>query len=440
MSDQPVSRDVIISFAQQSRWDDLAMHTEDGSKTPLHPAEFLFFRGLALTKLGRPAEAVPIIERGLEISKNSRWGHHLLFNARLASQAIEDAFTKYAEFIECGEDLEDEKAWYVERAADLELFDIADRMNLTREVIRSVPPVPKYALAIQCFCKDDTLEKVFEAACALRRAKEFSLIVLQDNPLKSRKQDIYMGPWNSVRGVLNKWTSRLSESFFSVEFISNTVNLGTTPSCKRLIDYALRRHLGFLFIEDDCILAPAALEWTLYHLENMISTSGPWFVTCESSFFDREDREISEEKMSTLGRLAKSDQLRDVYVMNKFVNSTCFATTKEIWNICGSVRSFTRGCDNLSSFVANRSAGTISPVVPLASDIGMLHELGYSVASYGAQKVRELKNTIVLNNEPFRPDRCRKFDGGVDLLYAGTSKLDDRCLLQLEALYGDGSN
>jgi len=440
MSDQPVSRDVIISLADQSRWSELALHTEDASKTPLHPAEFLFFRGLAVTKLGRPAEAVPIIERGLEIAGNSRWGQHILFNARLASGAIDEAFTQFAAYIETGDDLEDEKAWYVERAADLGLFDIAEKMNATRDVIRSVPPRPKYALAIQCFCKSDTLEKVFEAACALRRAKELSLVVLQDSPLKSRTPEKYFDPWTDVQRMLDKWRSRLAESFFSVEFINNSRNLGTAPSCRRLVDYVVGTHEGFLFIEDDCVLAPTALDWTLYHLENTLNVEGPWFVTCETSFFDREDRAVPDDKMKVLNRLARSDRLRDVYVVNKFVNSTCFATTREIWALCGNVRSFTRGDENLSTLVAKRSAGTISPVVPLASDIGMLHDLGYSVLANGAHNVRELKNTILLGAQDFRPDRCTKFDGSVDLLYGGTSKLDDWCLLQLETLYGDASN
>jgi hypothetical protein len=66
---------------------------------------------------------------------------------------------------------------------------------------------------------------------------------------------------------------------------------------------------------------------------------------------------------------------------------------------------------------------TVSPLVPRASDIGMQHELGYSVTLMGRNNVKETKTTYLMAEGSFEPKESTLFVGNSDLLYAATSVL-----------------
>jgi len=432
MNKQGYSHESLRLLVEAQRWHEIILATDDLSESARQSPGFSFFRGMALTKTGRAAEAIPIIEGGLALSPASRWGNKLLFDAKLANGQTTEAFDTFSRFIDSAVDYEPEKAWYIQQAVELGLLDLAAEMNEKRQVIRDVPRSPRFALGVQCFCKADTLERTFASLCELKNAKTFAIVILQDNELLSSKPEHYAAECQKVTKLISDWYSRLAAVFFSIEYLANERNLGTAPTCRRLLDHIAARYAGFLFIEDDCILAPSALDWTAYHLDNSLSQAGPWFVTCESSFFDREERILTDDMRLRMERIAELKSIKDAFVFNKFVNSTCFATRSEIWKLCANARSFTRGPESLNRLVAARGMKTLAPIVPRAADIGMLHELGYSVANVGADNVGEKKNTYLLSRGQFDPNASRLFEGNTDILYMATSKLDEHAAKVVE--------
>jgi len=211
--------------------------------------------------------------------------------------------------------------------------------------------------------------------------------------------------------------------FFSVEVLQNERNLGTAPTCRRMLDHVANNYSGFVFIEDDCLLAPSALDWCRHHMKKTVNTTGPWFLSAESIFFDRQDREITAEQHKKLADFAGLPAIRNAYHLLNFVPSTCFGTTSDIWRICANVRSFTRGPESLTRYMTAMGRKTVSPLVPRASDIGMQHELGYSVTLMGRNNVKETKTTYLMAEGSFEPKESTLFVGNSDLLYAATSVL-----------------
>ena len=434
MSPPALSHVVLQSLAEAHKWDEILIATADLKEQQQTQSGFWFFRGLAMARVGRLAEAFSIIDYGLSINPQSRWGHALRFETARANKQFKEAFEGYASFINASDDSETEKAWYVQCAAELDLLDLAFEMNQKRQVIRDVPELPKYALALQCFCKADTLEHVLQSMLALESSEQFSLIMLQDSVEGSPKRDRYAKGHQDVKDLISKWLPQLQSKFFSVEVLDNKSNLGTAPTCRRLIDYVTTKYDKFVFIEDDCVLVPSALDWITYHLDKTVSINGPWFATCESSYFDKEHRKLEDATKTRLQAIADLPSVRNAYVLNTFVNSTCFATTAEIWKICANYRSFTRGPESLTRFVKTKGMTTVAPIVPRSSDIGMLHELGYSVANVGAENVQEKKDVYLMFQGIFDPDTCKLYDGDRDLLYRATSRLDENDIQKVEAL------
>lgn len=376
-----------------------------------------------------------MIERGLALEPESRWGNSILFEAYRLSGQAKVGLERFAAFINSADDYESEKTWFVQWAAEFDMLDLAAEMNEKRDVIRNVPKMPRFALGIQCFCKADTLEKVFLSLLALDNAQKFSLVIIQDciDPVSNR--DRYFSGHREVRNTIKRYLHEFQNKFYSVEYLSNQSNLGTAPTCRRLVDHICSKYDGFVFIEDDCVLAPSALDWAAYHLENTISPKGPWFVTCESSYFDKELKTLTEPTKQRLAAIAAQDAIKNSYIYNDFVNSTCFATTSDIWEICASYRSFTRGPESLTRFVKTKGAKTVAPIVPRCADIGMLHELGYSVANMGAENVRERKDTFIMAQGPFDGASCQLYEGNKNLLFDATSNLSEKSIDALEAIF-----
>ena len=139
------------------------------------------------------------------------------------------------------------------------------------------------------------------------------------------------------------------------------------------------------------------------------------------------------ETLARLGRIAAHPKLRNAYYQLAFVPSTCFGTTAAIWAMCAEVRSFTRGPESLSRYVRALRRLSIGPVVQRASDIGMLHPLGYSVTNRGRDMVGEQKETYLLAPGRFDAAASALYRGNFDLLYAATSQVDEYHLRLLEA-------
>jgi tetratricopeptide (TPR) repeat protein len=414
---------ILQELVADEKWAEILRRTESPSNGQHLTAGHHFFRGLAQLHVGTAQIALDSINRGLALNPNSDWGNQLAFEARLTLGEADTAFAKFKDYIERAPGREPQKAWYVQKASEMGLFHIAAEMNETREVITAGRQRPQYALALQCFSKADTLAKTFASLGTLDSTKEFGLVIIIDSCNGSNLNQKHVKGNADVKRLVAAEIPQLMDLFFSVEVLQNERNLGTAPTCRRMLDHVTNIYSGFVFIEDDCLLAPSALEWCQHHLKMTVHTTGPWFVSCESIFFDRQTREITAEQEKHLAEFAAQPGIRNAYHLLNFVPSTCFGTTSEIWKLCANVRSFTRGPESLTRYMTTMGRKTVSPVVPRASDIGMQHELGYSVTLMGRANVKETKTTYLMAEGKFDPDDSTPIVGSIDRLYAATSLL-----------------
>lgn len=434
--DTPLSIEFLEQLAQKENWPEIVRCTDGISREQQKFPAYWLFRGLALLKMNEPYRAEAPLREGLQAaapaSPSSRWGSKMLFDCLLATGRDDEAFAFFKSFIFSSPDHESEKNWFVEKASERNLFSLAAEVNETRRPITVARPQPRYALALQCFAKADTLERVLAELLQLHNAKQFALVILQDSAQGSTSRERYLPGTAAVAQTLAKWLPQLSRHFYSVELFENETNLGTAPSCRRLLDIICSRYSGFLFIEDDCLLAPAALDWAAFHLEHSIHHLGSWFFSCESAFFNSESSSVNAENLLALQKLAEHRELRFSYSFENFVPSTCFGTSAQLWQLCRQVRSFTRGPESLSLYMKMLSRKTLMPVVPLASDIGMQHSLGYSVMTVGREKIAERKNTFLLQRLAFQAPECQKCNIENSLIYEATSRCNPLAIAALE--------
>lgn len=393
-----------------------------------HAAILKLFRAESLRQLERLDDALLVVDEALQLRPHDNWGQAIRFELLLKLGRVDDAFDGLRHHVLHGNpEAETLKATLVDRAVSLGRFDLAGEVNEARAVIQASRPRARHAVAIQCFNKPDTLEQVFRHLLACEGTRAFGLVILQDSAVGSPKQDRYQADTEAVQALIGQWLPRLLQAFESVELLQNPRNLGTAPSCRHLLDRVSERFDGVLFIEDDCLLAPDALAWTQHLLQHHIHPSGCWFGTCESIFFDARERTVAPEVLARLSRYAELDEAHSAYLTLNFVPSTCFITTAQIWRLCAGVRSFTRGPESLSKFVAGTPHRTAAPVLPRAADVGMLHDNGYSVAQLGKGNVKEIKNTYLLSRR-FDPAAARRYPRHEGTLFAATVKFDPAAL------------
>jgi len=421
-------------LSEQGDWSALLDLTECIGDLASPLPEQHFFRATALLRLGDLPAADSHICNGLSLEPYSIWGRQLKFEVDISLGKVDEAFHQLAAFVRANDDgeLEDVKALLVLKAVEFGKFSLAKAINETRSVIQDVPAPPRYAICVQFFNKADTLALTLECLIKARQAKDFALVLIQDSSRETPAGRRYINECAEAEATFIQFLPRLSEIFFSVEFMKNKKNLGTAPTCRRVLDSVCRRYAGFLFIEDDCLLSEDALEWSSFHLRTSIVPEGPWFVTAESIFFDAQDRSIDHSFRDRLTRIARDEAVSGSHVLLDFVPSTCFGTTAELWQRCKSVRSFTRGPESLSAYMRRIGVQTLSPLVPRASDIGMQHPLGYSVGNLGQMNVRESKHTVLMSQGRSSTETYLQYSGDIDLFYSATSLLNQDSISELE--------
>ena len=392
-----------------------------------------FFRAIAQLELGEKSSALDCVEAGLVQSPSNRWGQTLAFKCRLELGYIDIAFEKFEEFVTSLEDNADScKVTLVDTAVQHERFDLAVRVNETREVIKSDIDDAEFGVAIQCFNKPDTLERCLSWLLECNGKEFFSVVILQDSEVGSNKEKDYTSDAAEVKLVIAKYLPKMMQYFRRVQIVTNRDNRGTAPSCRILLDLVASQYSGFIFIEDDCLLTKDALFWTIHHLKKNISLYKYWFATCESIYFNTGALPGPSEDQIKLIRhqLARSD-MHSNFVELDFVPSTCFITTSNIWQICRGPRSLVRGPESLTAYLQTLKGKTISPIVPRALDVGMLHTNGYSVAILGKDNVKEHKNTYLWSQGEFIDSSVKLYSGSTNELYSATVNMDSRCLKEI---------
>lgn len=415
-------------------WVDVILLTQSAFDSKRAPWA-LFFRAAAFQELEKLTEAIEAVETGLTLSPDDEWGQAIRFEVLLKLKREDEAFLLLREHLLCSNesngDIESIRAHYVKCAAEYGRFDFAGEINETRAVIKKSKMQARYAVALQCFNKADTLDQVLQHLVKCYDTRRFGLVIIQDSAIGSDRQDIYLPATEKVKAVLADWLPRLMQAFESVEICENSDNRGTAPTCRSLLDHVANRFDGFVFIEDDCLLAPDALQWVSHHLELNIKLSGYWFSTCESIFFDGRTCAPPENSYDIISKYANLSHVRSAYVSLKFVPSTCFITSSEIWAICSNIRSFTRGPESLTKFMSYMPNKILAPVVPRAADVGMLHDFGYSVGMLGKNNVKEQKKTYIMSAGPLNKNKVCYFSDNESILFAASVLFEEEALADI---------
>lgn len=391
------------------------------SEKYIHFNQRFFYLSVALLEKGNYEESIEAANCGLEFFPTSPWGVHVKYRAmkKLSSKRAIDFL--FEEIITTNIRRESLLVECINELVALGDFSRASSINDKRSVFQKVEN-KKYCVCIQTFNKADTLKSLFDSLLQCTNSQDFDVIILQDSHLGSKKQDEYAVKVQAVTEIISHYSTILANSFNSFEYITNRTNMGTAPSCRKLLDHASSKYDGFLFLEDDCILAKDTLAWASFVLENLISSDGPQFGTGESIFFDYSrgtppNQSELESLRSAAGNLSK------YYCKLGFVPSTCFITKSEIWNKFSSIRSFPKGPESLNKFYESIGGKTIFPILARVSDIGMEHEDGYSTANLGKGNVKEIKHTYLTSE--FCPCyiEFESYDGNLDLVFSATSKI-----------------
>lgn len=384
-----------LDMHKQKMWNDILLTYK---KEPAAFASNVDFNILAeaFFHTGSYVESEEFINKSLMISSDNNWSRVIKFNIDVKQVNLTYALDELFSYLEKSSfESETLMRLFIDKSVEIDEFDRASIVNSKRDVIKKGTNSP-YAIAIQCFNKADVLENVFKNLLNCTATVNFELVILQDMYLDSDAEKYSKG-WSDVRNILKIYHPLLMEKFSSVTTIYNKENFGTAPSCRKLLNYTSKVYEGFIFLEDDCLLSKDALILTEEFLKNHINENAYWFATCESINFDAKKYNVSEEEMeSILSKIENIEDLKSLYGELNFVPSTCFITKREIWNKVENIRAFIRGPESLSKFLVGMNKKTIFPLIPRASDIGMLHALGYSVKHLTLAGVKEFKNTYYL--------------------------------------------
>lgn len=415
---------ILTEALEGERFEDILKLTERAVAVGETDASLHFFRARAFLYSDDIDNAFEEVMTGYQMEPNSLWGVHTLVDIRLKRGEVDVALSDLKTYMDSGAaGAEEARLRYLLLCAEHGFLNKAAPVNEEREVIRIISTRRPYCVAIQCFNKPDTLRATLTALLACEGKENYDLAILQDYPNTESRYEENLALCAHVMRTIAEYLPDLMRSFSRVNLISNTSNMGTSPSCRKLLDTVCQDYEGFLFLEDDCILSVDALRWTTHHLDNVIAPEGVWFVGCESIFFDSQGADVSDELRKRLAPLIDSPALDSAHFELMAVTSTCFATLKPIWRMCSNIRSLPRGPECLNRYVTQLNRPTLLPVIPRAKDIGMLHDHGYSVNTMGRANVAEIKSTYLLSKGHYDPQRNYNFSEDAALLYAATSQI-----------------
>ena len=256
--------------------------------------------------------------------------------------------------------------------------------------------MPDYAVVVQCFNKPDTLEAVCRALLACSSTERFGLVFWTDSPINSRDEARFAPAHRDVLTLLEELRPELEGKFASVEIHKNMTNLGPYKTCKLALDHTFKTYNFVVFTEDDGIFAPDALEWFLAcSRTDEFALDRTWAISGESIFFDAREKNVDSCFIQAAIAYVRTEQLADKFAEIGFIPSTCFATSLTKWAEIGETRGQTNGDVDLCRRCEIEQKTCIQPIVARVRDVGMLHDLGYSVSIHSRAGVSEIKNTYV---------------------------------------------
>lgn len=412
-----------IELHKNKQWDDIISLFEETPNSFESNVDFNILSEAYYHK-GDHKSSNTFINKSLQMVSKNNWTRSIKFENDIKLKNIEYALDElYNHLSDINYESETLIRTFIDNSMKIGEFTRSQEVNLKRGVIKNSGN-SSYCIAIQCFNKVDLLEEVFNRLLICTHSGNFELVILQDMYMENDKEKYHEG-WSAVRSLISSYHSALSKKFGTVTTIFNNTNFGTAPSCRKLLNYVAKVYEGFIFIEDDCLLSKDALVLTEEFINSHIDEDNNWFATCESINFDAQKYDIPKSEVdSILSNINNIDTLKDLYCKLDFVPSTCFITKSSIWNKISNIRAFIRGPESLSKYLLMSNKKTLFPLVPRASDIGMLHELGYSVKHLTLAGVKEYKNIYYLPDYEHLEIQLKLAEKKVvDSIYAETTNI-----------------
>lgn len=414
-------RDTLEAYFQNGDFESI-LNSGDGFLSKLYKCKVYLKLGKNEESLGLTKELYDAYEDNIEVVQ--------VFSKALLNNNMGDESVNVLKGFVANNKSEGVLRALIETLIGFKRFEEAAFYNDMREA--SVNTIEKnVCVAIQCFNKPTLLRNTLESLLSCDSKERVSVAILQDNHIGSNYKKNYEDGFNETRNIISLFLPRLHESFENVSILKNEKNRGTAPSCRALLDYCFNNHNAVIFIEDDFILSKDALLWTKYLIDHEIGNNDCFFGSCESVFFDSKGVAVENDLLEKLKSISRDPELSDKFILESFVPSTCFITTKEIWSKCSSIRGSIRGPESLNSWLREMGKKTIFPIVPRGCDVGMMDDNGYSVAMLGKDNVKETKSTYLMSGFNKSIDEPKLFLGNKDLVYSATTLLNKESIEKL---------
>jgi hypothetical protein len=272
----------------------------------------------------------------------------------------------------------------------------------------------KISIILQFFVKKHYLNKIIKKLSNLN-ISNYNIIFWQDSLINSKyyNEDSYLKKYNECTNII-KDNLHL---FKNVEFKQNTTNLGTCKTCEVSMNYAFTKSKYAILLEDDVIPSKNFLNFFEYFIDNnyLNFENKLLFLASESILFDAQNNSPTPKFIELCNEYVNKNNLNKYYLTLNFVPSSCFCTSKQIWEKVGYIRGQPNGDEDLCNYYKNNGCKTIMPVVPCCKDVGMLDADGYSVTLHGVKRVSEIKNVYLTNNSGNK--KYELFPYNVDALY-----------------------
>lgn len=383
-----------------SDWKGLLENASDVLKSKPQSVAAMCYKGEALRGLGRHREALQCFEEALQLNSLSKWAALRKFESLLDLSEDELAISYIQNAVNAGEISTDS---YVIRAVIDRLSfspyqNVAMNLNQLRlSLVQNQSGVRK-CIVIQVFNKPDTTYLLIDALSRCRGINEYNILIVQDSAIGSPKEDMHREQVNEVYRVIIREMQKLREACLTVSFAVPPRNLGTCGACQFGIQKAMEYNDYIVFIEDDVVLAPDAIEWFNFAYSKL-SVSEDTLIACAESIFFNRKVEPDADAEAKIRAIAHEIQAERMYDYLSFAPSSCFASTSNKLKEFLGIRGLPRGDTALSYYMKENNFRCLMPVVPRGKDIGMHHERGYSVGTHGLAGVQNKKNTYFVSSE-----------------------------------------
>lgn len=224
--------------------------------------------------------------------------------------------------------------------------------------------INNFVLSLQTFVKIDTLSHVLSTLPSLIGIEKYTIVIGIDscNQMRYKNRPHWPEQNKIVKNMIMQFQNKACAK--KIDIIENDTNMGTAPTCRRIIDYSMGLSDYVIFIEDDIILSRDAL---LYH-ESVFELSkfntDVFGIGCGSIDLAHVNREP--------GNLYK------LYTL-PWIDSAEFGVNSSIWHKYGHIRGQPQGAVDFGKICKDESKYTICPKVKRLCRLGMDHPDSYSV-------------------------------------------------------------